>query len=90
MNFRSWQRWQLIEYALLQKISEEKAVENGKALPQTKQEYAYALITDSNGNSVTNTEFWAAYRIYFCSFQYTVHHIHVVANVSLLYSPSVF
>lgn len=38
MNFRSWQRWQLIEYALLQKISEEKAVENGKALPQTKQE----------------------------------------------------
>ncbi|RGI91933.1 hypothetical protein DXD81_09730 [Blautia obeum] len=72
MNFRSWQRWQLIEYALLQKISEEKAVENGKALPQTKQ------------------EFWAAYRIYFCSFQYTVHHIHVVANVSLLYSPSVF
>ena len=39
MNFRSWQRWQLIEYALLQKISEEKAVENGKALPQTKQEY---------------------------------------------------
>nr|DAS74084.1 MAG TPA: hypothetical protein [Caudoviricetes sp.] len=57
MNFRSWQRWQLIEYALLQKISEEKAVENGKTLPQTKQEYAYALITDSNGNSVTNTEF---------------------------------
>ena len=39
MNFRSWQRWQLIEYALLQKISEEKAVENGKALPQTKQEF---------------------------------------------------
>ena len=38
MNFRSWQRWQLIEYALLLKISEEKAVENGKALPQTKQE----------------------------------------------------
>lgn len=38
MNFRSWQRWQLIEYALLQKISEEKAVENGKALTQTKQE----------------------------------------------------
>lgn len=38
MNFRSWQRWQLIEYALLQKISEEKAVENGKALPQTKSE----------------------------------------------------
>lgn len=38
MNFRSWQRWQLIEYALLQKISEEKAVENGKTLPQTKQE----------------------------------------------------
>lgn len=26
------------DYALLQKISEEKAVENGKALPQTKQE----------------------------------------------------
>lgn len=39
MNFRSWQRWQLIEYALLQKISEEKAVENGKTLPQTKQEF---------------------------------------------------
>lgn len=45
MNFRSWQRWQLIEYALLQKISEEKAVENGKALPQTKSEFAkiYAI-----------------------------------------------
>ena len=38
MTLDTWQRWQLIEYALLQKISEEKAVENGKALPQTKQE----------------------------------------------------
>ena len=45
MNFRSWQRWQLIEYALLQKISEEKAVENGKALPQTKQEVAKKIIS---------------------------------------------
>lgn len=44
MNFRSWQRWQLIEYALLQKISEEKAVENGKALPQTKSEVANFII----------------------------------------------
>ena len=25
MNFRSWQRWQLIEYALLQKISESQS-----------------------------------------------------------------
>ncbi len=47
MNFRSWQRWQLIEYALLQKISEEKAVENGKALPQTKQELQKSTLLQS-------------------------------------------
>ena len=47
MNFRSWQRWQLIEYALLQKISEEKAVENGKSLPQTKQDTFVASNTPS-------------------------------------------
>lgn len=47
MNFRSWQRWQLIEYALLQKISEEKAVENGKTLPQTKQELQKSTLLQS-------------------------------------------
>ena len=47
MNFRSWQRWQLIEYALLQKISEEKAVENGKALPQTKSELQKSTLLQS-------------------------------------------
>lgn len=51
MNFRSWQRWQLIEYALLQKISEEKAVENGKALPQTKQEEGCYFI-ENEGSSL--------------------------------------
>ena len=53
MNFRSWQRWQLIEYALLQKISEEKAVENGKALPQTKSEYTILSKTKEASECMT-------------------------------------
>lgn len=51
MNFRSWQRWQLIEYALLQKISEEKAVENGRAIPPM-----YLLMTQKHTRPFRMTE----------------------------------
>ena len=76
MNFRSWQRWQLIEYALLQKISEEKAVENGKTLPQTKQEIRENMLFAFSLYSATidliNNEFVAPSTIVIPSYLNTI------------------
>ena len=40
MNFRSWQRWRLIEYAVLREILIQNGRTNEKVLLQTKSEVA--------------------------------------------------